>query len=164
MTPVKYAVLMFTSLANNLLVTHVKPEDRAPHWNSQDAQVQLTRVLDLATLFLRSDGVLMLHHYRNDVDTTRIIHTDTCHSFFSKNIKYWNCMQVIPTTIGKEHTVRALTYSLHSAFVVFRHDLMSANFVSQYTREGTTSSERLPHRPRRSASVVPPNSKTRTST
>jgi hypothetical protein len=37
MMPVKYADLMFASLADNLLVTHVKPEDRAPQWNNQDA-------------------------------------------------------------------------------------------------------------------------------
>jgi hypothetical protein len=51
--------------------------------------------MDLATLFLRPDGVLVLHHYGNNVDTTRIIHAATCHSFFSKNVKYWNCKQVV---------------------------------------------------------------------
>jgi hypothetical protein len=106
---VNFADFMFASIVDNLPVIHVKPDDRAPHWNSQVAQVQLTRVMELVSSLLRLEGVLVLHHYGNSVDTTRIICIAICTSLFFKNVNFWNYKQVIPTTIGKEETVRALT-------------------------------------------------------
>jgi hypothetical protein len=102
MIPVNFADLIFACLADNLLVIHVKFVGRAPHWNSQDARVRLTGVMNLASAFLHPKGVLILHYYENSIDTTKTIHAATCTSMFSNNVKYWNYKQVIPTTIEKE--------------------------------------------------------------
>jgi hypothetical protein len=107
-TPIYYEDCMFSSIIDNLLVIYVKPENRALYWNSQDAWVPLIQVVNWANVFFRSEGVLVLHYYGNNIDTTRAIHTTTCTTRFCKNIKYRNCKQVIPTSIGKEQMVPAL--------------------------------------------------------